>query len=197
MPFHLGHHAPLPVPASGLITETGIEAQNVVGRAADGSPEQMGDACLKNLVLRQTDRVQEALGFEIFVHLRRGEGGVTSEIQSSLPTLVANDNRFQHAFPVIGRVDVAGTQGAPFQITELVEQEQGMVASASEVSVVGCSLLVAVGRADARVHVEDDHLRWATVMNSEHQDNEYESCDNSQQPNNYWDSTKWKFFIVF
>jgi len=36
-------------------------------------------------------------------------------------------------------VDVAGTQGAPFQVAELVEQEQGMVASAFEVSVVGRS----------------------------------------------------------
>ena len=29
----------------------------------------------------------------------------------------------QHAFPVIGAVNVARAQGTPFQITELVEQE--------------------------------------------------------------------------
>ena len=121
----------------------------MVGRTANGSREQMADAFLKNLVLWQADRVQEALCFEVFVHLRRGEGGIAPEIQSYLPALVASDNRLQHAFPVIGRVDVAGTQGTPFQITELVEQEQGMVAGASEVSVVGRSFLVAVGRADA------------------------------------------------
>ncbi len=70
MPFHLGHHAPLPVPASGPIAEAGIEAQYMVRRAANGSREQMADAFLKKPILRQTDRVQEALGFEIFVHLR-------------------------------------------------------------------------------------------------------------------------------
>ena len=107
----------------------------------------MTDAFLKNLVLWQADRVQEALGFEVFVHLRRGEGGIAPEIQSYLPILVANDNRLQHTFPVIGAVDVAGAQGTPFQISELVEQKQGMVASAAEVLVVGRSFLVAVGRA--------------------------------------------------
>ena len=35
------------------------------------------------------------------------------------------------------------------RLAELVEQEQGMVAGAAEVSVVGRSFLVAVGRADA------------------------------------------------
>ncbi len=104
----------------------------MVGRTANGSCEQMADAFLKNLILWSADRVQEAFGFEIFVHLRRGEGGITSEIQSHLPTLVANDNRLQHAFPIIGTVNVAGTQGTPLQITELVEQEKGMVAGTLE-----------------------------------------------------------------
>ncbi len=60
-------------------------------------------------------------------------------------------------------MDVAGAQGTPFQIAELVEQEQGMLAGASEVSVVGRALLLAVCRADAAVHVEDDPRRQATV----------------------------------
>ena len=83
----------------------------------------MADAFLENLVGFEADRVQEALGFEVIVNLRRGEGGIAPEIQSYLPTLIANDNRLQHAFPVIGTVDVAGTEGTPFQIAELVEQE--------------------------------------------------------------------------
>ena len=33
LPFHLGHHAPLPVSASGLIAEAGIEAQYMVSRS--------------------------------------------------------------------------------------------------------------------------------------------------------------------
>ena len=63
-------------------------------------------------------------------------------------------------------MDVAGAQGAPFQIAELVEQEKGMITGAAEVSVVGGSFLPAMGRADAAVHVEDDPRRRATVMHT-------------------------------
>ena len=38
-------------------------------------------------------------------------------------------------------MDVAGAQGASLQISELVEQEQGMVAGAAEVPVVRSALL--------------------------------------------------------
>ncbi len=95
----------------------------MVRRAPNGSRQQMGDAFLENLVLRYTDRVQEDLGFEVFVKLRQGERGIPSEVAAQVPTLVANDNRFQHTSPVVGAVDVAGTEGTPFHIAELVEQE--------------------------------------------------------------------------
>ena len=41
-----------------------------------------------------------------------------------------------------------------------------MVAGTAEVAVVRRSLLFAMGRADAAVHVENNHLRWAAVMNT-------------------------------
>ena len=40
-----------------------------------------------------------------------------------------------------------------------------MIACAAEVTIVRRSLLFAMGRADAAVYVENDHLRWAAVMN--------------------------------
>ena len=40
-----------------------------------------------------------------------------------------------------------------------------MVAGAAKVTIVRRALLFAMGRADAAVHVENDHLRWAAVMN--------------------------------
>ena len=40
-----------------------------------------------------------------------------------------------------------------------------MIACAAKVTIVRRSLLFAMGRADAAVHVENDHLRWTTVMN--------------------------------
>jgi hypothetical protein len=61
-------------------------------------------------------------------------------------------------------VDIAGAQGTAFQVTELVEDEQRVIAGAAEVAVVGAALLIAVGRAHAGVHVQHDHLDWAAGM---------------------------------
>ena len=88
-----------------------------------GARQQMCDALPEYTVGKEANRVQETLGFEVSVHLRRGEGGIAPEIQPYLPNLVVNDNRLQHAFPVIGTVNVAWTEGAPFKVTELVEQK--------------------------------------------------------------------------
>src|SRR5207253_2970489 len=49
---------------------------------------------------------------------------------------VAGDHRLQHRTPTLGGVDVAGPQGAAFEITKLVEHEQRMIAGAAEVPVV-------------------------------------------------------------
>ena len=43
VPFHLGHQAPLPVPASSLIAEAGLIVPHMVRRTANGSREQMAD----------------------------------------------------------------------------------------------------------------------------------------------------------
>ena len=67
--------------------------------------------------------------------------------------------------PAVGAVDVPGSAvRTPFQIAELVEHEKRMVARAAEVTVVGRVLLVAMGRADAAVHVEDDGPRRLAVV---------------------------------
>ena len=124
-------------------------AANVVGRAANGTAQQMGDAFLENLVLRQTDRVQESLGFEVFVHVRRGERRVTAKIEADLPFLLSFHHRLQDIAPTVGTVYVTGTKGAALQVAELVEQEKWVIAGTPEVTVVGRSLLLAMGRADA------------------------------------------------
>jgi len=77
---------------------------------------------------------------------------------------VARDHRLQHRAPAIGAVDVAGPQDAPLQIAELVEHEQRVVARAAEMSVVGAAFLLPVGRALARIHVEHDRLRPASLV---------------------------------
>ena len=39
MSFHLGHHAPLPLPASSLLAEDGVITPHMIGRTADGTLE--------------------------------------------------------------------------------------------------------------------------------------------------------------
>jgi hypothetical protein len=63
-------------------------------------------------------------------------------------------------------VDVAGTKRTSFQVTELVEYEERMITGAFLMAVPDAHLLFAVRRAHARIHVEDDALRWTTTMNA-------------------------------
>ena len=83
----------------------------------------MGNAFLKNLVLRQTDRVEKTLGFQKLVEVRGGSGGIASKVASQVPFPVTRNNRFKNLTPTIGAMNIAGTQGASFQVTELVERE--------------------------------------------------------------------------
>ena len=62
-------------------------------------------------------------------------------------------------------MDVTRAQHAPLQIAELVEHEQWMVAGAGEVAVVGGAFLFAMGRADARIHIEHDGARRTPTVN--------------------------------
>ena len=46
---------------------------------------------------------------------------------------------------------MAGTQAAPLQVAELVQNEQGVIAAAAEVAVVAAAFLIAMGGTDARM----------------------------------------------
>ena len=96
----------------------------------------------------------------------RGKSGVPPEIAAQVPFPVTLDDRFQNVAPAVGAMNIAGAQRTPLKVTERVEQEQRMVAGAAEVTSLSRSLLFAMGRTDATVHVENDHLRWTAVMNT-------------------------------
>ena len=91
--------------------------------------------------------------------LAGGEGGIGAEVASDRPVPVSGDHRLQRVAPLVGAVHVAGTNGAAFNVSELVEHEQRVKARAAEMAVVNRPILVAVGRAFRRIHVEDDQLR--------------------------------------
>src|ERR1700732_3504068 len=77
---------------------------------------------------------------------------------------IARHDRLQNLIPAICAVDIAGAQSAAFQIAELVEQEQRMVAGAGIMAVPDAILLFAVRRAHARIHIEHDTSRRTTTM---------------------------------
>ena len=106
----------------------------MVGRTANGAGQQMSDAFLKNLVLGQTDRIEKPLGLQKLVEVRQGESGIPSEGAAHVPFPVALNGRFQNIAPAICAVHVAGAEGTPFQIAVPVEQEEGVVAGAAEVT---------------------------------------------------------------
>ena len=62
----------------------------MVGRATDGTREQVSDACLKNRVGHETDRVLVTLGFQELIEVRRGEGRIASEVAPHLPIPISS-----------------------------------------------------------------------------------------------------------
>src|SRR5450759_163280 len=124
-------------------------ANDMIWWAADRSREQVGDAFLENRIGLETDSVFVALGLQEVVDIRCGEGGITAEVTPQFAVPISGDDGLQKAAPAVGAVDVAGTKRGPFQIAELIEHKQRMVAGAGEVAVVGGTFLIAVGRAEA------------------------------------------------
>jgi hypothetical protein len=83
----------------------------------------LGNAALKNSVLRQTDRVEKTLTLQELVDVRRGEGGVLSDVATQVPFPVTLNDRFQNGAPAAGAMNIDGAKGTPLKVTELVEQE--------------------------------------------------------------------------
>ena len=82
MPFDLGDHTAHPVPRPGLVTETGVEPDDVIWWTTDGTLEQMGDVLLQNRIRLEADGLEVAFSFQERIKIRDGEGGVGAEIAS-------------------------------------------------------------------------------------------------------------------
>src|SRR4030081_2795967 len=154
MPFDLVDDAAGFCPTPGLIGEVHIGAPHFVRRPPNRARQQMADPFLQDAVRRQPYCVFDPLGFEKLINFGLGETRVGPEINARDLPLVAFDNRLQHTVPSVGAVDVAGTKRTSFQVTELVEHEERMIAGAGIVAVPDAVLLFAVSRTDARIHVQ-------------------------------------------
>ena len=64
----------------------------MVGRTTDGAGQQVGNAFLKNLVLRQPDRVEKTLTFQELVDVRCGKGGAIRFTSAILPRYLRRAN---------------------------------------------------------------------------------------------------------
>lgn len=159
MPFDFGDDPARSCPDSGLISEIGVVAPYLVGRPSDGPRQQIADPILQDAVCRRTDRIFDALGFEIHVDVRIGEACVGAEIEARDLAAITRHHWPQHALPSIGAVDVAVTQGATFQIAELIEDKQRMITGALVVTVLDGALLLAMRWTHARIHIEHD-VSW-------------------------------------
>jgi hypothetical protein len=128
MPFDLGDDPARLRPASGLIGEIGVGAPHLVWRAPDRPRQQIADPPLQDAVGGKPDRILDVLGFEKLIDFWICETRVGSEIDARDLASISRDDGLQHAIPSVGAVDVAGTQSAAFQIAELVEYEERMIA---------------------------------------------------------------------
>ncbi len=57
----------------------------MVGRTANGTRQKMGNAFLKNLIGFKADGVFVILGFQEFIKVRQGKGGIPSEVAAQAP----------------------------------------------------------------------------------------------------------------
>jgi hypothetical protein len=135
-----------------------------MGRSSDRTLEQVANPTLQDLVSRQPDRILDPLRFEKLVDLGHGEGCISSKIDARDLASIALADRVEHILPAVGAVDIAGTQRAAFQITELIEHEQRVITGAGVMAVPHAILLLAMGRAHARIHVEHDAAGRSAAM---------------------------------
>jgi hypothetical protein len=164
MPFDLGNDPARRRPASGLIGEICIGTPHFIRRPPNRARQKMADPLLQDAVHRQSDCVLDPLSFEELVNAWIAEARISPEIDARDLSLVAFDNRNEHTLPTIGAVDVAGTKRAALQIAKLIEQKQRMVTGAAIVAVPDAHLLLAMGRAHARIHIEHDAARRTASM---------------------------------
>ena len=101
---------------------------------------------MKHFVCWKSYGVAYVSCLHVLVKLRFGKRGVSSKQKPHRHLHVTLDNWPDELFPAIGAMDVAWSENCPFTVSELIEAEQGTIADALEVSIVGCFLLLAMHR---------------------------------------------------
>ena len=123
----------------------------------------MRDLLAQNGIGGQPDGVEVPRPFQPLIDRGDCVGGIgPKEAAAKVAPLVTRNDGVENIPPAIRAVDIAMAQGAAFQHAELVEQKIRMVAGAVEMPVPGGPFLIAMGRADRAVHIQND-MGWGTV----------------------------------
>src|SRR5215472_6319420 len=166
MPLDLGNDTAWLVPGRSLVAEAVMIPADLVQVAPDRAIEQIVDPLLQHLVGRKADRVLDPLGFQELVGPWHGEDRISPEIDARNLASVSRHHPGERSVPSVGAVNIAGTQRATFQIAELVEHKKRVIAGAFVMAVPDAHLLLAVGRADTRIHIEHNGSGWAASINT-------------------------------
>jgi hypothetical protein len=119
MPLDLRNHLAQLGPASHLIGKIGVELSELVRRPRDRALEQIANPVLDDLVVWNADRMLDALGFQILVNTRHGEGRIGPEIDAR--DLATHDDQLERTVPAIGAVHVARSSLLRSRSSKVVE----------------------------------------------------------------------------
>ncbi len=95
MPFDLGDDAAGFCPASGLVGEVRVEAAHFVRRTPDRAREQVANPLLQDAVGGKPDRLFDALGLQVLIHIGIGEAGVGAEKFRALEDVSGEKGRYK------------------------------------------------------------------------------------------------------
>jgi hypothetical protein len=154
MKLHLRHHSSCCFPTGRSVEKTFIPDHRLVARPPHRPRQQLVDVPLQVLIRGNPDGILHSSLLQRFVNLRLGESGIGSKHHFLAQRLLPLNLGQQQFFPTLGTVHVAGPQLRRQAIAFAVEQQQRVIASGLEVSVVGDLLLVAVYRGIGTVHVQ-------------------------------------------
>jgi len=164
MPFYFRDYSALMIPHCGLVVELVVQNYWRLRRTPDRSRHKMLNFAVQDIIGGQSNDILEMLAFQILVDFGIGKGRIAPKEMRNIPITVSGNYWFQHRSPVLGAVHIPFTEQGIFDITELIEAEQGMIAGAPEMSVVRCTHLSAVGLADRAVHVQHEFLHWLILV---------------------------------
>lgn len=166
MPFDLGDHTALLVPALRLILEVLDEPLDLGQRRPPCRLRQpVRDLLAQDAVGGQPDGVDIARLFQSFVDRWDRRGGVgPEEAALKVAASIAGDDRIKDAPPAVSAVDVAMPQGTTFQHAELVEPDIRVITGAVEMAVPGGPFLIAMGGADRAGHVQHNIPQAIAIM---------------------------------